>query len=574
MRMPRTIHLAAAIILSPLAAPVSCRIFPRRADPSEVATHEQIAPIQITLYQYRKPHRSSPILHRREGIDDTPDFANGTSTLLSQPLPSSNISSASNITPYLRQNVTFVGGMSYFVPATIGGQKVNLIIDTGSSDTWVVQDNYRCMASSFEPSPNWICAFGPPYAPTFSGSFRTLNKGENSFAVRYADSSFAKGFVGQDILNISGIAVKQTIGMVEEAKWHGDNFTSGILGLGYPGSIPSAPGHKPYDWITQNQDGGARSSVDGDDDDVFQFDCHDAYPSFVESLTQQGYNSLFSINLLETRKDWGGHGDKPDDGGFIAFGGIPQVKNIGLPFAKARINPQINASTCVSDIRQIGYAFEIDAVLDGREVIKNEKRLAKIDTGASAIVFPFWLYKLFTERMDPPPTAQNAGSGGYWKTRCNATMPDLGFDIGGVVIKLDRNQLIRKPVPIDIPDSDNQDLIPNEWCYMNIIPNLWSDDLILGIPFLHGVVVVYDLENKEIRIAKKFSEDPFHIPDWSDAVSSAGLIDHPPLGASTTHSRVENGITSATGPVTSTSLHVVWADETRTTSAPSATGSL
>lgn len=36
----------------------------------------------------------------------------------------------------------------YLAPVTIGGEVFELIVDTGSSDLWVVQKNFTCISSS------------------------------------------------------------------------------------------------------------------------------------------------------------------------------------------------------------------------------------------------------------------------------------------------------------------------------------------------------------------------------------------------------------------------------------------
>ncbi|KAK6520801.1 hypothetical protein TWF506_001044 [Arthrobotrys conoides] len=577
MRMVSSFYLATAIILSPFPALVSGLIFPRRASLREIAFHEPIAPVQVPLYHLRKRSRFSPTLNPRYQTGPSNSHTNGTSTLLDKPLQTFNSSRTS--TESVSQNVTFVNGLSYYLPVTIGGQELNLIIDTGSSDTWTVPPLFDCIPIPVYgdpmPSASRACGFGPEFNQSESPSFQYLNTTNGSFAVGYADNSYAKGLVGQDIVNISGILVNQTIGLANIARWKGDNVTSGILGLGYPGSIPSAPGHRPYDWIPKPA-GSIRNPLvksDIDIDDDIDFDCHAAYPSFVESMAAQGHNPLFSVNLVETRSDFGGHGDRPQAGGTISFGGIPHVKHLGLPFAKAKMNPRFNESTCASDIRQIGYEFEIDAVLDGDTIIYGTKSTAKIDTGASVMAFPPWLYEEFLRRVYPAPLPYMTFiSGRLWKISCNATMPDLGFDIGGVAIKLDRNQLIKKSVP----DFDNAIPDSEEMCSMNIITNEWSDEVILGIPFLHGALAVYDLENKEIRIAKKFSSDPFHIPTWSDKVSSAGFVDHPPLGGNTTDMYKhwgEDQVQAHTGtePITTTLIRVISTNSKESTPTPALT---
>ncbi len=60
----------------------------------------------------------------------------------------------------------------YLFPVTVGGQTVNLELDTGSSDTWIVQTGFECFytydsdTGAFTTSESEdYCNFGPLYSP-------------------------------------------------------------------------------------------------------------------------------------------------------------------------------------------------------------------------------------------------------------------------------------------------------------------------------------------------------------------------------------------------------------------------
>ena len=54
------------------------------------------------------------------------------------------------------------------VQVKFGQEEVLLILDTGSSDTWVVQNGFQCVNATLAAEPEANCAFGPVYNGTFT----------------------------------------------------------------------------------------------------------------------------------------------------------------------------------------------------------------------------------------------------------------------------------------------------------------------------------------------------------------------------------------------------------------------
>lgn len=59
-----------------------------------------------------------------------------------------DLTSASNVTTPATSNMTFLYNTNYVVPISIGDQEFQVTVDTGSSDTWLVQSNFTC----FDPA--------------------------------------------------------------------------------------------------------------------------------------------------------------------------------------------------------------------------------------------------------------------------------------------------------------------------------------------------------------------------------------------------------------------------------------
>ena len=122
-------------------------------------------------------------------------------------------------------------GEEFAAEVTIGSQTFDLIIDTGSSDTWVVEEGFTCIDfDTGKKTTESECAFGSTY--TKSGTFKSIS-GE-TFSIEYGDEESLTGVFGTEDVTIAGITVDQQIALVTKADWEGDGTTSGLMGLAYP----------------------------------------------------------------------------------------------------------------------------------------------------------------------------------------------------------------------------------------------------------------------------------------------------------------------------------------------------
>ncbi|EWC46798.1 hypothetical protein DRE_04043 [Drechslerella stenobrocha 248] len=473
------------LALSPFGLPVTALIHPRRANYSDIARYNVISDTHMQI-PIRAMHKPDPVLHHLR------------SRYYEGPPPMSG--------QVLYQNISTIESSTYWVPVIVGGQQVNLIIDTGSSDTWVIADSYTCdryikrngTRDPRRPDIGYNCGFGPGFDPDQSDTFQVRNPSNKSFAVQYVDTSGAFGYVGEDILSIAGMDINQTIGVANLANWKGDHVTGGVLGLSYPGSTPSGEGHKPYDWVRNRTRNGSPEETRP------KFDCHDTYPSLIENVAAQGYDPVFSIALSKSKYHLYQQGlvqndvynDSWVDGGLMTFGGIPNLKGLGLPFAKAKMNPWMDEETsCASNVSRIGYGLEVDGIADGSDMLSTGKFTTRLDTGCSMVLWPRAVARKILERVHPPPPLETP-----WRIACDAEFPEIKIVIGGVAIPFDRKLMIRQTLE---PEYNWEG---KAMCSTNFMMNIFGDDLILGAPFLQGVLAVYDIGHKEIRIAQRFEE--------------------------------------------------------------------
>lgn len=63
--------------------------------------------------------------------------------------------------------ISLYEGEEFATGITIGGQDFQVIVDTGSSDTWVVESDFLCVdVDTEDPLPQTDCGFGPAYTST------------------------------------------------------------------------------------------------------------------------------------------------------------------------------------------------------------------------------------------------------------------------------------------------------------------------------------------------------------------------------------------------------------------------
>ncbi|EER35961.1 hypothetical protein CTRG_00700 [Candida tropicalis MYA-3404] len=115
--------------------------------------------------------------------------------------------------------------VTYSANITVGSnsQKQNVIVDTGSSDLWVVDSSANCQEKSGYSSD--YCFSGGTYDPSSSSTIQELGK---SFNIRYGDGSSSSGTWVKDTVGINGaIILNQQFGDVNST-----SVSQGILGIG------------------------------------------------------------------------------------------------------------------------------------------------------------------------------------------------------------------------------------------------------------------------------------------------------------------------------------------------------
>ena len=77
------------------------------------------------------------------------------------------------------------------------------MIDTGSSDTWIRGNTFKCLDNNLQVVPAAACELGPafPLSSTFQQHM------DKHFAIRYGDGETLLGAVGEDTVQVGKLTV-------------------------------------------------------------------------------------------------------------------------------------------------------------------------------------------------------------------------------------------------------------------------------------------------------------------------------------------------------------------------------
>jgi hypothetical protein len=134
----------------------------------------------------------------------------------------------------LNNNLT---GGGYYADVALGSppQPVTLILDTGSSDVWVLDsDADLCQSQKLQ---YFYGACLATYDPAESSTYSLVDRG--GFAIQYVDNSGAEGDYIKDTFHIGGTSIDALqVGLASSS-----TINSGLLGIGFNTNVAAL---KPY----------------------------------------------------------------------------------------------------------------------------------------------------------------------------------------------------------------------------------------------------------------------------------------------------------------------------------------
>lgn len=209
------------------------------------------------------------------------------------------------------QNISAIGpyGTQYAVEVDWDGKPVQLIFDTGSSDTWAASSDFTCMSElGTIEYPQEACGFGDDLVEGFKyGTIPDIH-----FRLSYGSGERIEGPMGFSDISVAGIKVERVqVGLANSTHWYGNNVTQGVLGLAYP-SLTSAYSGSPQE-----------------DRSAFSI----PYAPFFTSMFQQGLVAdSFSVAL-----------DRNSSEGIVAWGG-----RTGVPTTNPSVRTDLIVVSCVA----------------------------------------------------------------------------------------------------------------------------------------------------------------------------------------------------------------------------------
>lgn len=389
-------------------------------------------------------------------------------------------------------------GASFIAHVTVGTQIVPLLVDTGSSDLWVVPSNFVCLDQNGTEVHQSTCGFPSFYEGPFSGGVVP----DEYFSILYGNGQFVYGPYGFESVSLGGITVPdQQVALPAKGYIQvSSGDYSGLLGLAYPAMVPARKGKEP------------RLSANNTD----AFAEHDTW--FFNAVKKNLTKPLFSMAL------------DIDGGGLLAIGGVMDVPIQG-DFASTPIlivshsplqsieipggwnvakesGPQMNLVNETRAETQFTYYTIIadDYLINGQSVSRLSATAANIpaspgfpvivDSGYSTNVLPPSLVTLFYEAFDDTPQPVDIHGGTMFAAPCDAGVPNFGVQVGGQVFEMTKEATLVSRLNTTV----NGTLV----CGLGIQPGI-EEAGALGDTFLSSVVAVFDVGASEMRFAQRGS---------------------------------------------------------------------
>ncbi|KAI6839594.1 acid protease [Hortaea werneckii] len=361
-------------------------------------------------------------------------------------------------------------GQVFLAPATIGDEERLFVIDSGSSDPWVVHKEFTCL-NYFTGlvQDDYLCYFGQPLDQDLSETFNLLPN--QNFNISYADGEYLNGDMATETFTMGGITVpQQTFGLVDYAAWFGDGYSSGLIGFAYRTLTSAYAGNDP------KQDIPGRTLMYN--------------PLFVNMYLNEGVPPVFSIAI---DRDW-------DAGGVMALGGIPDIPHspvfVSTPIIPVGVN--LSSGAAVYEFYTIvidGFAVSADqeTIFNSynndnprkTSLLRNQTE-AIVDSGTSLLYIADEVAEAIASSFNPPAIWDYDHD--VWAVQCDAVPPVFGVGISSKIFYV--NGLDMK---VQVSETD---------CISGIQPN-FGGLTILGDVWMKNVISVFDVGAERMQFAAR-----------------------------------------------------------------------
>lgn len=367
------------------------------------------------------------------------------------------------------ENLTIISQYSFYsMSLGLGSneQNVTVLVDTGSSDLWVMgNENPYCKTGTKKDS-KWVDSFDIDsrskinctkyglFDPSSSTSFKS---NDTSFSVQYGDTTKSSGVWGNDKALLLGTNV--TIPNLSFGVSNLSNSSVGVMGIGFPQLEVTYSGGK----------GNTKTPY--------------MYNNFPKQLQQLGdiKSNVYSLYLGDSTETSKGN---------ILFGAVDHSRYDGTLFTVPIINT----------MEKSGYTtpIQFDITMNGLGIThgKNSTTFttttmpALLDSGTSLMYLP----RILVDEIAHSINATYKDKYGY-TVPCSFDNPEpfndteLVFNFNGLLFHTDINNYLLQ--------------ISADTCLLGISPSTDNSTLsvVLGDIFLSNAYVVYDLDNYQISMA-------------------------------------------------------------------------
>jgi hypothetical protein len=359
---------------------------------------------------------------------------------------------------------------AYVVPIEVGQQLFYAVLDTGSADTWILSNDFKC-SSCFKDA---TAAFkGYRHTKSF------VPIPDMKLDISYSNGVQLQGIVGRETVSLGNITVKNvTIAIAQKGQWtrnHGVKSTiSGVVGMAFPGDTriypksanPDSPNaNAPYD------------------------------PVFTTMYRKGLVEPYFSIAL-----------NRPNEGpGALTLGGLP-----GAPFRYEDLFTSAKFEYLIFEDGSYGRAgnkkqeYSLYMITPAGYTVNGADAAthfdAIVDTDSPLNYVPEPIASAVNRKFKPPATKDQQS--GLWTVDCEAVPPRFGLIINNTKLMMGLEDMKVKGGAQMLPPVRGEGRCLSTIQESNFAL-LVAGYNIIGSPFMKSYVTVFDIGGAEMRFAKR-----------------------------------------------------------------------
>ena len=374
------------------------------------------------------------------------------------------IASASTTIPLLSTEY----GTVFDAPMTIGNQSFHMLVDTGSSDTYVMKTGYTCInATDNLVMGEEDCLYGNK---TYRSSDTHVRVANENFGIQYG-AGLASGYFAYENVSLGNVTTRQKVGIASRSNPMGDGVNSGLLGLAYPSITSAHPGN-----VTDNT--------------TYWYN-RLPYDPLVNTMHKKGLiEPYFSLALARSPQN-----TSTAFGGYLTLGGLPPV-SYSPDFAVAPVEITDIPLNFTSGKRVLSYwSTTIREAAFGTSSSNLTTISTKFQTFTDSGNYVTYLPSSIVDRVNAlfsPPAVYNEELK-VSVVDCSAKPPQFGLKMGNQTFFHNGSDLLFR--------------LPDGFCVSSLVA---SEEVsiegltvnILGVSFLKNVLTVFDFGRDEMRFAK------------------------------------------------------------------------